>query len=219
MSSQSSGEDGEVCSDKATIGSSDPDPDELELVQTRSRSSERSSQGSMTMRLVQDLHAAPTEGRGLIGNRDPIDGGNTTDVRDPTTTTQGTTGADGNPFKGLGLTPPPLPSVMLPGKRRRLVEILDDEKAPEKDKLSVEIDRIAEAGSSESNALQAGPPGTQNDEPVHPHRRKKSKTSEQLPALRTMTDDIDPDQRGDRLPERRRSARIRDAAHQQPQNQ
>ncbi|KAI1436615.1 hypothetical protein GGR50DRAFT_693020 [Xylaria sp. CBS 124048] len=193
MQSQSSGEEAETFSNEATSGSSDAGTSELTPAQSRSRSSEHGRQRPRKpKRLLKDLPSAPTENRDSAGS------------------SRGMPSRGSSSFRGL--TPPPLPSAMLPSKKRHLDEVLCDKSPPEKDKMSVEIERIASGSSSEPYVLQGGPSGTQNEVHICSHRQKETKTSAELSAPRTMTSATISDQGGNNLP-RRRSSRIRDTFH------
>ncbi|KAI3338664.1 hypothetical protein F4824DRAFT_72788 [Ustulina deusta] len=172
MSSQASREDEENCSNKATNGSSDPGSDDLELLPTRSRSSERELQRPMNTGPVQHLQAARTN------------------HPDATDATRGISSVDSSSLMGLMLSP--LPSAMLPNKKRSLVEVLDDESPPQKDKMSDEIDELASG-----------------------HQRKKSKahgepSTSRAPPTGTRDSATSSDERENR-PQERRSESIHDA--------
>ncbi|KAI1192168.1 hypothetical protein F5B17DRAFT_379693 [Nemania serpens] len=154
MSSQTSGDDDDVCSNKAASGSSDPDSEDLDFDHTRSRSSGPGLQRPMTRRLLRDLEAARTIRQDIGSTAQAISSPSSSSLR--------------------GLTPPPLPSVMLPGKKRSLDEVLNDDSPPQKDKMSVEIDRLA-VGSPNSQLKLAGPSGTQNATRTPSHPPKKSR--------------------------------------------
>ncbi|KAI0965185.1 hypothetical protein F4678DRAFT_343560 [Xylaria arbuscula] len=139
-SSQGSGEDEENCSNKATSGSSDPGSDHLELLRTRSRSSERGRERPQTRISAQNLQAAPASNP------------------DKTDTTPGASTVGSNSL--LGLTLSPLPMDMLPNKKRSLGEVLGDESPPQKDKMSDEIDHLARAQRKRSRA-DGGPSSSQ----------------------------------------------------------
>ncbi|GAW10706.1 hypothetical protein ANO14919_000410 [Xylariales sp. No.14919] len=154
-SSQLSREDDDICSNKATSGSSDSGSDDLGPSQTRSRSSERGLQRHATRRLAQHLQTARTSH---------------SDIPDA---------ARGESSLGssslIGLTLDPLPPDMVPNKKRSLGEVLGDDSPPQKDKLSAEIDRLAEEDLP--NDLSAGSSGTQNVAPAEPHRHKRIRAS------------------------------------------
>ncbi|TRX96814.1 hypothetical protein FHL15_002120 [Xylaria flabelliformis] len=176
ISSQSSRDDEEICSNKATSGSSDSGSDNLGLALTRSRSSERGIQRSPTMRHQHDQQACQTKGPDA---------------------TPGASSHDSSPFI-MGLTLTPLPSAMLPMKKRPLNELLEDRTPPEKDKMSAEIDQLA----SET------PSKTRDITPDEPPRRKRSKTNEgstsqALPII--MRDSTTNSNRRGRAPLERRS--------------
>ncbi|KAI1302971.1 hypothetical protein F5Y03DRAFT_396192 [Xylaria venustula] len=179
-SSQGSGEDEENCSNKATSGSSDPGSDHLELLRTRSRSSEREHDSPETRIPAQDLQTAAAN--------DP----------DKTDTTPGTSTVGSNSLIGLdtlGLTLTPLPLDMLPRRKRSLGEVLGDEKPPQKDKMSDEIDHLARAQRKRTRA--DGAPSS----------------SQALPIV-TRDAELNSDNRENSSPERR-SVRIRDASGQE----
>ncbi|KAI1327509.1 hypothetical protein F5Y16DRAFT_371518 [Xylariaceae sp. FL0255] len=69
-----------------------------------------------------------------------------------------------------GLTPPPLPLAMLPGKKRTLDEILEDETLPLKDKMSAEIEGIRRAEAASDF------PRAEGRLILISHRRKRSRT-------------------------------------------
>ncbi|KAI0813956.1 hypothetical protein GGR55DRAFT_489048 [Xylaria sp. FL0064] len=131
-SSQVSREDEDNYSNKATSGSSDPGSDDLELLPTHSGPSEPAVERPLTRRFAQHLQAAQT------------DHANTTEAA-PATSTIG-----GNSLMGLTLSP--LPSAMLPSRKRSLGEVLGDETPPGKDKLSAEIDHLASVQRKKSRA-------------------------------------------------------------------
>lgn len=132
----------------------DPGSDDLGPVHTRSRSSEPRLQRPMTRRFLQDLEAARTNYLDVPPAAQVISAPSSSSLR--------------------GLTPPPLPSVMLPSKKRYLGEVLSDDSPPQKDKMSAEIDQIA-GGSLESQLKRAGPSGTQNVAHTLSHPAKKSR--------------------------------------------
>ncbi|KAI1423305.1 hypothetical protein F5Y12DRAFT_551495 [Xylaria sp. FL1777] len=190
-SSQLSREDEEICSNKATI-SSDRDSDDSELLRIRSRSSERRLQRPMTRGFAQHLQTARTS------------------HPDTPDSTQGTSSSTTSSLIGLTLTP--LPSAMLPSKKRSIGEVLGDESPPEKDKMSAEIDQLAGRPSSD---LAASSSGTQNATPTESRQRKKRKASGESStsrALPIVTRNLltTSDERGNEPPGRR-SERIRDA--------
>lgn len=154
MSSQISGEDDELCSNKAASGSSDPDSDDLSFVHARSRSSEPTLERPMTRRFLQDLEAARTSGLDVASAAQAISAPSSSSLR--------------------GLTPPPLPSVMLPSKKRSLGEVLSDDSPPQKDKMSVEIDQLA-GGPLKSHLEHVGPSGTKIVAHTPSHPLKKSR--------------------------------------------
>ncbi|KAI0857646.1 hypothetical protein F4860DRAFT_352772 [Xylaria cubensis] len=171
ISSQTSRDDEEICSNRATSGSSDSGSDDLGLAPTRSRSSERGIQ----RRHQHDQQACQRRGPDA---------------------TPGTLSQDSSSFI-MGLTLTPLPSAMLPMKKRPLDELLKDSTPPEKDKMSAEIDQLA----SET------PSKTRDVAPDEPPRRKRTKTNEgstsqALPIImRDLT--TNSDRRGHAPPERR----------------
>jgi hypothetical protein len=167
----------------------DPGSDDAASVRTRSRSSERGVRRPVTRRLMQELRA---------------DRMNRPDASNPT---MGIPSMISSSFRGL--TPDPLPSAMLPDKKRSLDEVLLDESRPRKDKMSAEIDQLTEGGPPQSHVSQAGPSGTQNTERTRTHRRKRSRTSGESLTPRVLPDRSS-DERGDRSPQRR-SERIRNA--------
>ncbi|KAI3318337.1 hypothetical protein HD806DRAFT_512594 [Xylariaceae sp. AK1471] len=189
-SSQGGGDDEETYSNKATSGSSDLGSDDLASMQTRSQSSERGLQRPMTRRLRQELQA---------------DQKNRLDASNPTI---GISPLISSSFRGL--TPDPLPSAMLPDKKRSLDEMLHDKTPPQNDKMSAEIDQLAEEGPPHSYILQAGPSETQNVEAHQSHQWKRSRASGGSSTHQVLPDRTS-DGRGDRPPERR-SERIRNAA-------
>ncbi|KAI0546062.1 hypothetical protein F4679DRAFT_437434 [Xylaria curta] len=182
ISSQASRDYEDVCSNKATSGSSDSGSDNLDLSPTRSRSSERDIQQLTTMRHKHNQQASQTS--------DP----------DPANAIPRTLSHDGSSFMGLTLTP--LPSAMLPMKKRPLDELLKDKTPPEKDKMSAEIDQLA----SET------PSGTCDVAPDEPPRRKRGKASEEsIPrALPIIMGDSN---RRGRAPRERRSEHPTNASH------
>ncbi|KAI0469507.1 hypothetical protein F4859DRAFT_486862 [Xylaria cf. heliscus] len=152
---------------------------------TRSRSSERGTQRPISGPLPQDQQASQAS--------DP----------DTARTAPITLSLGGSSF--MGLTLPPLPSAMLPMKKRPLDEVLSDETPPQQDKMSAEIDQLAEEAPLQPDNLSVGPSETHN---VAPHRQKRSKnneepsTSQALPIVaRNSATDSDGSER--RPPERR----------------
>ncbi|KAI1127370.1 hypothetical protein F5Y10DRAFT_194865 [Nemania abortiva] len=193
MPSQVSREDEETCSTRATSGSSDLGSDDLGLVPTLSLSSEPGLRRPMTRRFLQDLQASQT-------NR--LDAGRAA---------RETLSPSNSSLRGL--TPPPLPSSMVPSKKRSLGEVLGDESPPEKDKMSAEIDQLAGGELGLSHASPAGPSGTQSVAPTRTHQRKKSRVSEESSTFRMLprsTVDSATDRDGPGSPERRRD-RVHDA--------
>ncbi|KAI1174632.1 hypothetical protein F4777DRAFT_377803 [Nemania sp. FL0916] len=151
--------DEENCSNRATRGSSDPGSD------TRSRSSDAGLPRPATRRPLQTLQTAQTH------------------RLDTSRATQGISTLSSSSLRGL--TPPPLPSAMLPSKKRSLGEVLGDESPPEKDKMSVEIDHLV--GAEEPSWAQhptAGSSGTQDVLPIQSHRRKRNRVSGEPSTLR-----------------------------------
>ncbi|KAI8953670.1 hypothetical protein F4801DRAFT_536178 [Xylaria longipes] len=148
ISSQAGSEDEEICSNKATSGSSDPGSDDLGQAPTRSRSSERGPQRTTAMRLPRDQQTSQRSGP------------------DTARAIPGTMSLGSSSFMGLTLAP--LPSAMLPNKKRALDEVLSDETPPEKDKMSAEIEQLA--GELAGEALL---------QPPEPHRQKRSKVNEE----------------------------------------
>lgn len=113
---------------------------------TGPRPSLPSGQGTrrpVTRRLAQDIQAYQQSHSGVMSSRDDILQWDDSQI---------------NRFQGL--TPPPLPTAMLPTRKRTIGEILTDENRPHKDKLAQEIDKLAaEAGPSSSSVLGRGPAG------------------------------------------------------------
>ncbi|KAH8157142.1 hypothetical protein CIB48_g11103 [Xylaria polymorpha] len=138
--------------------SSDLGSDDLGLVPTRSRSSERGLQPPFTRPLPREQQTSLTSGP------------------DPARTVPGTLSLGSSPLMGLTLAP--LPPAMLPSKKRPLDEVLSDETPPEKDKMSAEIDQIAGEAPLQLHALSVGSSETQDVAPGESHRQKRSKVSE-----------------------------------------
>ncbi|KAI1749893.1 hypothetical protein F4782DRAFT_532973 [Xylaria castorea] len=198
-SSQTGGEDDEICSNKATGGSSDPGSDDLYvgLVLTRSRSSERGLQRLTTMRHPRDQQASQTSGP------------------DTARAIPGTSSSHGS-SSFMGLTLAPLPSAMLPTKKRPLDEVLNDQTLPDQDKMAAEIDQLASEAPVRPHALSVGSSETQDVAPSEPPRRKKSKTNEEstpqaLPIIVRHAATTS-DRRG-RTPPERRSEHLTNASH------
>ncbi|KAI1735757.1 hypothetical protein F4680DRAFT_297412 [Xylaria scruposa] len=186
VSSQASRDDEEVCSNKATSGSSESGSDNLGLALTRSRSSERGIQRLTTLQHQHDQQASQTSGP------------------DTANAIPRTLSHDSSSFMGLTLAP--LPSAMLPVKKRPLDELLKDRTPPEKDKMSAEIDQLA----SET------PSGARDVTPDEPPQRKRSKTNEEsipqaLPIV--MRDSTTNSDRRSRAPRDRRSEHPTNASH------
>ncbi|KAI0406196.1 hypothetical protein F4802DRAFT_120915 [Xylaria palmicola] len=196
LSSQTSGEYDDICSNKATSGSSDPGSDDLGRLNTRSQSSELQPQRPMTRRLRHDLRATRT--------------GSSDIAQAP----QGT--ASSSPGSGslMDLALSPLPLGMLPNRKRSLDEVLRDESPPQKDKMSVEIDRLAGGEPGQPSSSQASTSGSQNR--AQSHRRKKSRTSERPFAPRVIPNIVrgssQNEEGGVNRPSERRSERLRDAS-------
>ncbi|KAI0447586.1 hypothetical protein F4803DRAFT_269504 [Xylaria telfairii] len=144
ISSQTSGEDEEICSNKAIRGSSDPGFDDLGQVPT-----------PFTGSLLQEQQTSLTSGP------------------DTAHTVPGTLSLGNGPLMGLTLAP--LPSAMLPSKKRPLDEVLSDETPPEKDKMAAEIDQIAGEAPLQPHPLSVGSSETA---PGESHRQKRSKVNE-----------------------------------------
>ncbi|KAI5917234.1 hypothetical protein F4810DRAFT_716674 [Camillea tinctor] len=123
-------EDGEPSSQQATGIPTEP----ASLTDSPSLPSRQGPRRPLTRRLAHDIQAYQ-QSLGVMSSRDEI-------LR----------WDDGQINLFQGLTPPPLPTAMLPTRKRTLREILSDEKRPEKDKLAQEIDKLAdEAGPSSSS--------------------------------------------------------------------
>ncbi|KAI0453111.1 hypothetical protein F5B21DRAFT_480916 [Xylaria acuta] len=166
ISSQTGREDEEICSNKATSGSSDPGSDDLDLVPTRTRSSECGLQQPIAMRLPQDEQASQTNGP------------------DTARAIPGTLSLGSSSFMGLTLAP--LPSAMLPTKKRPLGEVLSDKTPPEKDKMSAEIDQLAGEAPLQLHALSVCSSETQDLAPSVAHRQKRSKINEELSTSQSL---------------------------------
>ncbi|KAI1113449.1 hypothetical protein F5Y14DRAFT_210307 [Nemania sp. NC0429] len=155
MSSQASREDDELWSNKAVRGSSDPDSDDGGSVPAQSRPSEPPRlQRPMTRRFLRDLEAARTKRLDAAPGAQPISSSSSSSF--------------------MGLAPAPLPSVMLPSKKRSLDEVLSDDSPPQKDKMSVEIDQLA-GGPRGSSLNHAGPSATQDAAHTPSRPPKKSR--------------------------------------------
>jgi len=79
----------------------------------------------------------------------------------------------------------PLSPVTLSGNKRSLDEVLQDDRPPQKDKLSAEIDQLA-GETPQPDVAQAGPSGTNRWETAHPYRRKRSRASRELSTSQTL---------------------------------
>ncbi|KAI1503874.1 hypothetical protein F5X99DRAFT_78898 [Biscogniauxia marginata] len=134
----SSSEDGGSSSQHATGAPTAP---ASLLGSAPSLSSGQGPRRPVTRRLTQGIQAYQQSRLGVMSSRDEI-------LR----------WDDGQINRFKGLTPPPLPSAMLPTKKRTIGEILNDEKPPEKDKLAQEIDKLAQgADPAKGYVLQSGP--------------------------------------------------------------
>ncbi|KAI0537652.1 hypothetical protein GGR58DRAFT_331922 [Xylaria digitata] len=190
--SQLSREDDEICSNKATSGSSDLGIDDLRSLHTQSQSSERELQQPTTKESKQ--HPQDTQ----TSRSDPID------------VVPRVSSVDSSSL--IGLTLEPLPGILSTSKKRSLGEVLDDESPPQKDKLSAEIEQLAgglpyDLFASSSRARDVAPADS--------HQQKKSRVDGELSTPRVLpiaTEDLgmSSDARGDR-PVERRSERIRAA--------
>ncbi|KAI0435328.1 hypothetical protein F5Y09DRAFT_2671 [Xylaria sp. FL1042] len=144
-SSQVSREDEDNCSNKATSGGSPhPGSDDIELFPPGSRSSERELEQPVTRQFAQHLQAVRT---------DHLDA---TDAAPETSTVGGSS--------LMGLTLSPLPSAMLPSRKRSIREVLRDESTPEKDKMSAEIDHLEKVQRKKSRT--DGDPSTPRALPI-----------------------------------------------------
>ncbi|KAJ2989272.1 hypothetical protein NUW58_g3553 [Xylaria curta] len=196
-SSQVSGEDDEICSNKATSGSSDPGTDDLGPEPIRSQPSKHEHHQPVARPFLLDAQIAQTGRRDTVGVAQRI------------------SSSDGSSFRGL--TPPTLPSAMLPTRKRSIGEVLEDESPPQKDKLATEIDQLAGAGPSQPYPPHGSSSRTRDSAPSPSPRRKKTRASEETSAPQeeriTMGDPArNPDGPVNRLPERR-SERIRTSRH------
>ncbi|KAI0117777.1 hypothetical protein GGR51DRAFT_267177 [Nemania sp. FL0031] len=197
MPSHISREDEETSSNRATSGSSDIESDDLGSIHPGSLSSESRPRRPRPRRLKQDLRASQAS---------RLDTGRAT--REISSFSSGS-------FRGL--TPPPLPPAMLPSKKRSLGEVLGDKSAPQKDKMSLEIDQLAGGGSSRPHALPAGPSGTQSTRPIQSQQRKKGRVGGEdstfrVPSRSTTGSTMDSDRSEDQSPERR-SEHVNGSSH------
>ncbi|KAI1850150.1 hypothetical protein JX265_003521 [Neoarthrinium moseri] len=73
-----------------------------------------------------------------------------------------------------GLTPPPWPSDLIPNKKRprTVEEVIEDDRPRDKDKLSAELDELAESSQNKKMKLVSRPKTTDND-PSEPAATKK----------------------------------------------
>ncbi|KAI1334879.1 hypothetical protein F5Y15DRAFT_400156 [Xylariaceae sp. FL0016] len=90
-----------------------------------------------------------------------------------------------------GLTLDPLPSAMVPSRKRSLSTILADDSPPRKDKLTEEIDQIARDSDGSYGLASDGPKtrGGYSNQSPQDHRKKRTRTTERADIPRTMPGD------------------------------
>ncbi|KAF2968443.1 hypothetical protein GQX73_g5144 [Xylaria multiplex] len=186
-------EEDEICSNKATSGSSDLGDDDSRSVHTQPKSSEcepqqpTSKESEEDPQTTQANHSDPT---GVEPRVPPVDSSSL-----------------------IGLTLEPLLGILPTGRKRSLGEVLDDENPPQKDKLSAEIEQLA--GGLPHDAFVSSS-RTQDVAPADSHQQKRSKISRELSTPRVLPiaigdSSMRSDERGDG-PVERRSERIRVAS-------